>query len=199
VRKCFFFDRDGIINESPGEGKYVKDWNEFKLIPDFVEILRIIRKRGFEAIVVTNQRGIALGVVSRKNVELIHAKLMMLLKSQYGVELLDVFYCPHDEGECNCRKPRPGMLLEAARKYMIELRMSWMVGDEPRDIEAGYKAGCKTILVGNKKNLSSVVPDVWVDSITTLKQNLERIIDDDSRGKLVNKPQIYHKLSVEDL
>lgn len=191
MKKCFFFDRDGIINESPGEGKYVKKWEEFKLIPDFIEILRIIQKLSFEAIVVTNQRGIALGIMSKEDVEMIHTKLMMLLMSKYKLKLLDILYCPHDEGQCNCRKPQPGMLLKAAKKHMIDLRSSWMVGDDPRDIEAGHNAGCKTILVGHKKSTAGVKPDVWVENIAILKQNLESIIEDSSKGKLLNKPEIY--------
>lgn len=185
MKKCFFFDRDGIINESPGEGKYVKSWEEFKLIPDFIEILRIIQKLGFEAVVVTNQRGIALGIMSEKDIWMIHTKLMMLLMSQYKLKLLDILYCPHDEGQCNCRKPQPGMLLEAAKKHMINLRLSWMVGDDPRDIEAGHSAGCKTILVGNKKTATGINPDVCVDNIAILKQNLEHIIEDSSKWETI--------------
>ena len=148
MRKCFFFDRDGIINRPPGGG-YVERWEEFKIIPEFLDILRIIISWGYAAVVVTNQRGVALGRLSRESLEDIHDRMRELLRRK-GVDVLDVFYCPHDNDECDCRKPKPGMLVAAAAKHGMELEESWMVGDSERDIQAGLAAGCRTIRVAGE-------------------------------------------------
>jgi D-glycero-D-manno-heptose 1,7-bisphosphate phosphatase len=145
--RCVFFDRDGVVNRAPPEGGYVERWADFHLLPEFVETLRLVRKLGYAAVIVTNQRGVALGLMGRDAVEDIHRRLRAQLRDEAGLELLDILYCPHGAGECECRKPKPGMLLEAARRHGIDLAASWMVGDSERDVEAGAAAGCRTILV----------------------------------------------------
>ena len=144
--KCVFFDRDGIVNEPPPD-RWVRRWADFRLMPAFVDVLSTVRRRGYAAVLVSNQRGISLGVMTREAVEEIHRNLANDLKTRFGLDLLDMLYCPHGERECDCRKPQPGMLLEAARRHDIDLAASWMVGDQERDIEAGRRAGCRTILV----------------------------------------------------
>jgi len=145
--KCIFFDRDGIVNESPGSG-YVERWEDFKLLTEFVRVLRLVREAGYQAVVVSNQRCVSLGKVSRETVDDMHDRLWRVLREEYGLELLDILYCPHGAADaCECRKPRPGMLLEASRRHGIDLTSSWMIGDQERDIEAGRRAGCRTILV----------------------------------------------------
>ncbi|MBM4142750.1 MAG: HAD-IIIA family hydrolase [Lentisphaerae bacterium] len=147
MRKCVFFDRDGIVNRSPGPDRYVKDWSEFELLPEFVDVLRVVRERGYDAVIATNQRGVARGMVSLEALHDIHRRLRARLAREHGLELLDVFFCPHEEGACDCRKPRPGMLTAAAARHGIDLGASWMVGDDERDVEAGRRAGCRTIRV----------------------------------------------------
>ena len=144
MKKCVFFDRDGVVNVSPPEG-YIERWADFSLMPGFSGVLRTVIERGYEAVIVTNQRGVALEVMSMSAVDDIHRRLRDLLLREYGLELLDIMTCPHDRGECSCRKPLPGMLVEAADRHGIDLSLSWMVGDQPRDIEAGRRAGCRTI------------------------------------------------------
>jgi len=148
-RKCVFFDRDGIVNEAPFK-RYVEKWQEFRLKPEFPVVLRIVTEKGYDAIVVTNQKGIAVGALKKRNVEYIHRKLREKLEKEHGLSLLDIVYCPHDDNECLCRKPKPGMLLASADKYGIDLKKSWMIGDQERDVEAGINAGCKTILVDSQ-------------------------------------------------
>jgi D-glycero-D-manno-heptose 1,7-bisphosphate phosphatase len=148
MKACVFFDRDGIVNESPGTG-YVERWEAFRLMPGFVDLLRVVNAKGYAAIVVTNQQGVGRGIMSLQAVERIHRTLRELLLSRYGLSLLDVYCCPHLEGTCDCRKPRPGMLLKAAVDHDIDLGKSWMVGDAERDVQAGREAGCTTVLVGN--------------------------------------------------
>jgi histidinol-phosphate phosphatase family protein len=146
MKKCVFFDRDGIVNESPGPG-YVERWEDFVLQADFVDALRAARAAGYGAAVITNQRGVALGKMTVETLEDMHRRLRDLLEQDHGLTLLDVLYCPHERNACRCRKPQPGMLIEAARRHDIDLAASWMVGDSESDIEAGARAGCTTVLV----------------------------------------------------
>lgn len=148
MKKCIFFDRDGIVNRSPGPG-YVTRWQDFKVLPEFVKVLELISQRHYAGVVVTNQSGVARGCMSRQTVEDLHRRLQRYLLDKHGLRLTDILYCPHDEGQCRCRKPRPGMLQTAAERHNIDLRTSWMIGDQERDIEAGRRAGCRTVLVSS--------------------------------------------------
>ena len=141
-----FFDRDGIVNLSPGAG-YVERWEDFHLQPEFVEVLRLVTRLGFAAVVVSNQRGVARGRMSAATVDDMHRRLREQLRAQGG-DVLDVLYCPHERDTCDCRKPQPGMLLRASAQYGLDLARSWMVGDAESDVEAGRRAGCRTIRVG---------------------------------------------------
>ena len=173
-RKCVFFDRDGIVNKSPDEGGYVESWDEFELRPQFVDALRAVSDGGFEAVVVTNQRGVALGRMSREAVDTIHRNLKELLASRHCLHLLDILYCPHDRGVCECRKPQPGMLLEAARRHGIDLPSSWLIGDSESDVEAGRRAGCRTILVS--KDAADSAADRCVSSMDELNGLLRQLL-----------------------
>ena len=172
--KCVFFDRDGIVNQSPGPG-YVERWEDFHLLPDFVETLRIVTRLGYSAVVITNQRGVALGLMTEETVTDIHRRLRVILKEQYGLDLLDIRVCPHDTGVCECRKPKPGMILEAARLHGIDLGHSWVIGDSPRDAEAGRAAGCGTILVGDKAKPG--MADYIFESMTSLRAGIAEILE----------------------
>ena len=156
-QKAIFLDRDGTINKYVG---FLTDINEFELLDGVTEAIKMINESGYLAIVVTNQPVIARGEVSVEELQEIHNKMETLL-GQAGAYIDDIFYCPHHphkgyEGErpeykieCECRKPKPGMLLAAAEKYNIDLRESWMIGDGENDIEAGKNAGCNVCVVGN--------------------------------------------------
>lgn len=172
--RCVFFDRDGIVNEAPASG-YVLKREDFHLQPAFVDALRVVRLKGYQAAIVTNQRCVALGLISLETVEAIHAWLVEELRTEYGLDVLEIMVCPHDEGRCECRKPKPGLLIEAARKHGMDLKSSWMVGDQDRDIEAGRRAGCRTIKVGSC--LSSNNADYCVEDIRELPGLLDRVLD----------------------
>lgn len=141
-----FFDRDGVINISPGPGRYVESPEEFHLIPEFPQVLRIVLTLGYEAVVVTNQRGIALGRMSIESLNAIHGKMKDLLARE-GLAFRDIQTCLSGDDSDSRRKPNPGMLLEAARKFGLDLSRSWMIGDSETDIEAGHRAGCRTIRI----------------------------------------------------
>lgn len=155
-QKAVFLDRDGTINEYVG---FLRDIREFRLLPGVSEAIKAINASGYLAIVVTNQPVIARGEVTYAELNMIHRKMQTLL-GQEGAYLDGIYFCPHHphkgyEGEipelkidCDCRKPKPGMLIRAAEEYHIDLSASWMVGDGENDILAGKAAGCKTALIG---------------------------------------------------
>lgn len=152
-QKAIFLDRDGTINLYKG---FIREHQDIELIPGISDEIRKINQSGYLAIVVTNQPVIARGECSVEELERIHEKMETLL-GQEGAYIDDLFYCPHhpDKGfdgerveykiECECRKPKPGMLLQAAKKYNIDLSESFMVGDDERDMEAGRRAGCRVV------------------------------------------------------
>ena len=156
-QKAIFLDRDGTINKYVG---FLRNIDEFELIDGAAEAIRKINESGYLAIVVTNQPVIARGEVSFEELEEIHNKMETLLGKEGGY-LDAIYYCPHHphkgyEGEradlkidCDCRKPKPGMLLKAAADFNIDLSQSWMVGDGERDVKVGINAGCKTVLLSN--------------------------------------------------
>lgn len=142
---CVFFDRDGIVNQSPGPG-YVERVADFHLLPAFVAALRTVSERGYEAVVITNQRGVGRGLMTEQTLQAIHDRLHREL-AQAGLAVRDVVYCTADDHTDPRRKPNPGMLLEAAERHGLDLGRSWMVGDSETDVQAGRRAGCRTVLV----------------------------------------------------
>ena len=167
-QKAIFLDRDGTINKYVG---FLRNINDFELIDGVAEAIRKINESGYLAVVVTNQPVIARGEVSFEELEEIHNKMETLLGKE-GAYLDAIYYCPHHphkgyEGErpelkidCDCRKPKPGMLLKAAADFNIDLSRSWMVGDGENDVKAGLNAGCKTALIGQgKENIGQLVSE----------------------------------------
>lgn len=150
--KAFFFDRDGIVNVLL-KGDYVKNYKEFEFTPQIFKILEIIKNNNFLAIIITNQQGIGKGLMTENDLAKIHKQMQKDLKKSIGTEFDDIFYCGclHSKN-CNRRKPNPGMITDAITKWNIDSNKSFMIGDSLSDIEAGKKAGLKTILIGNYKN-----------------------------------------------
>ena len=144
-RRAVFLDRDGVLNRTrvvDGRPYPPAGLEELEILPGVSAALQALRQAGYLLIVVTNQPDVARGTTSRDTVEAINRHLQDAL----GVD--EIRTCYHDSGEgCDCRKPRPGMLLAAARDHGIDLAASWMVGDRWRDTEAGRAAGCKTIFI----------------------------------------------------
>ncbi|NCC53437.1 MAG: HAD family hydrolase [Spartobacteria bacterium] len=148
MKSCVFFDRDGIVNEPPPpEERYVLNVEKFRLIPGFLHALRVVADKGYAAILITNQKCVARGIVAQEELDAIHAHMQQLIRSA-GLKLTDIYVCPHAEDDHPDRKPNPGMILRAAKDHAIDLSRSWMVGDNEKDIEAGQAAGCcKTVRV----------------------------------------------------
>lgn len=139
-----FLDRDGVINRKAPEGQYVTCWEDFQLLPGVIEGIAELNRAGLRVIVITNQRCVAKGLLTEPELKKLHQRMLDHL-AQAGATIDAIYYCPHEvEPPCSCRKPAPGMLLEAAHSYGLDLATSWMIGDSDIDILAGKNAGCKT-------------------------------------------------------
>lgn len=157
-QKAVFLDRDGVINNYVG---FLRNIDEFELLPGVAEAIKCINNRGYLVIVVTNQPVIARGEVTYAELNEIHNKMETLLGLE-GAYVDGIYFCPHHphkgyKGEipelkidCECRKPKPGMLIKAAKDFNINLEESWMIGDSESDILAGKAAGCKVAFVGTE-------------------------------------------------
>jgi len=145
-RRAVFLDRDGVVNMKPPPGDYVRQWNEFRLVPTIAGWIRLFNVLGFPVIVVTNQRGIARGLMRREDVEEIHSNMVAELAAQ-GARIDDIFYCPHGRDECACRKPKTGMVEQAREKWDIDLAGSLMIGDSDKDAELAARCGMKFLRV----------------------------------------------------
>lgn len=144
--RAVFLDRDGVINKKMPGDRHVTSLEEFEFLPGVItEVKRLIEK-GFEIFVVTNQRGVARGLLSADTLSLIHAHMEKSFRDA-GAPIRNVYACIHDAGECDCRKPAPGLILQASREHGIDLPRSYLIGDRAYDIEAGRRAGCRTILL----------------------------------------------------
>ena len=145
LKKVVFLDRDGTINQDSVD--YIKGWPEFVFLPRSIEALRDLTAAGFMIIVITNQSAIARKLISPRELENIHSKMKATVQSQGG-KICDIFFCPHlpDDG-CDCRKPAPGLLLQAAEYFASGFDEMVLIGDSMRDLEAARAAGIRTILV----------------------------------------------------
>jgi D-glycero-D-manno-heptose 1,7-bisphosphate phosphatase len=144
MRATVFLDRDGTINEEVG---YLDDPDRLRLIPGAAEAIRLLNNAGILVIVVSNQAGVGRGYFSTATVEAIHRQLVKHLV-EHGACIDAIYYCPHHPNEgCECRKPKAGMLLQAARKHVIDMRRAFIVGDKVSDLDAGRQVGCRTVLV----------------------------------------------------
>lgn len=150
MKRAVFLDRDGTINI---EKDYLYQVKDFEFVPGAEEAIRLLNQSGFMVIVVTNQSGVARGYYTEEDVENLHRHIDQVL-ANYSAHVDAWFYCPHHTSgrgsyslPCSCRKPFPGMLREAAKRYDIDLDNSFMIGDKLADVEAGLAAGCHTILV----------------------------------------------------
>src|SRR5580698_7888929 len=126
---CVFLDRDGVLNRKLPEGAYVSDWAQFEWLPGAVDAIARMNRAGLTVIVVSNQRGIALGRLT-------------------GAQLDAIYYCPHDNGQCNCRKPGTGLFEQAMKDFpQVKPENSVVIGDSLSDIQAGQRLGMKTIFI----------------------------------------------------
>jgi D-glycero-D-manno-heptose 1,7-bisphosphate phosphatase len=161
-RRAVFLDRDGTLIEDVG---YPRDPEAVRLVDGAAEALDALRRAGFALVVVSNQSGIGRGLITREEADAVHRRFVDELRA-LGVEPDDVRYCPHapEEG-CTCRKPEAGLLLDSARALALDLGRSFMVGDKPVDVEAGRRAGCRTIVLGGDGDGADYVAAGWPDAV----------------------------------
>ncbi|MCX6570988.1 MAG: D-glycero-beta-D-manno-heptose 1,7-bisphosphate 7-phosphatase [Candidatus Aminicenantes bacterium] len=144
-KAAVFLDRDGVINRDRSD--YVKSWEEFEFLPGVLEAFRVLALGLHQVVVISNQSCIGRGLVGRAMVDEIHACMTEAVRRSGG-RIDAVYYCPHRPDEdCPCRKPRPGLILKAARELDIDLAASWLVGDDLRDLETAKAAGVRPVLV----------------------------------------------------
>lgn len=172
---AIFLDRDGVICENRSD--YVKSWREFKFLPGAKQSLAALRYLGLPIIVVTNQSAIGREIVPADVVDKIHRRMVAEIQA-YGGYITHVYCCPHHpEADCDCRKPQPGMLLQAAQELGIDLSQSYMVGDAVTDLMAGQRAGCHSILVLTGRGLQQLTPALGsVNKQFTITRNLMQAV-----------------------
>lgn len=154
--KAVFLDRDGVLNREMGD--YVRRIEDFYILDNF-EALKTLQDKGYLLLVATNQGGLAKGWYTEVELDKMHNSLRETYL-QHGVELTDFFYCPHHPnftGDCDCRKPKPGLLLKGIEKYDIDPAKSYFIGDRERDVEAGTAAGVKGILINSDQPISEIL------------------------------------------
>jgi D-glycero-D-manno-heptose 1,7-bisphosphate phosphatase len=148
-----FLDRDGVLNRKMPEGAYVSDWAQFQWLPGATEAVARMNRAGLTVILVSNQRGIALGLYTPEQLELIHANMQTQLARQ-DARLDAIYYCPHDQGECHCRKPETGLFEQAWQRFpQANPQNSLLIGDSLSDIQAGHRLGMKTIFIDGEADL----------------------------------------------
>lgn len=162
-KKVMFLDRDGVINKKAPKAEYVKSWTEFEFLPGAIEAMTLLAQNNYKIFVISNQAGIARGAMTEQDLNKIHGNMEKELE-KYNVKIEKIYYCSHgwDDG-CECRKPKPGMLFQAAREYDLDLSKSTFIGDDERDLQAGNAAGCKTIFVDSKLSLLKIVQEKIVN------------------------------------
>ena len=171
MRSAVFLDRDGTLNE---EVSYLSHPEQLRLIPGTLEALRQLQAQRYLCIIITNQSGIARGYFSERELNEVHGELRQMLRAAQA-DVDAIYYCPHHptsgqgvyRSDCSCRKPQPGLLLQAAKDFDIDLANSYMIGDKASDLLAGIAAGCHTILTltgygrqsQNSLENNSIAPD----------------------------------------
>lgn len=142
--KTVFLDRDGIINRRAAPHQYITRWEDFRFLAGVPEAIRALNEAGYQVFVVTSQRGVARGMMTMDTVEEIHRRMCRALEKA-GAHIDDIYVCPHEAGQCTCRKPEIGLFLCAEQEHSVDKAASWMVGDEAADAEAGQRYGVRTI------------------------------------------------------
>lgn len=178
MKKAAFLDRDGVINQRAREGEYTTTWEEMRILPGVAQAIGLLNRAGYLVVVVTNQRCVAKGLINSSQLEDLHKRMCDELARGSGI-IDAVYYCPHDFAPpCDCRKPKPGMLLQAAREHDIDLAASWMIGDSARDTGAGKNAGCRTIRLLE----DGEAPDAKADVVAaSLLEAAAKVIEPENR------------------
>jgi len=156
-----FLDRDGVVNACPTH-RYITTWKEFRFLPGVLKALRILAYHGKPVFIISNQSGVGRGLLKNSQLQIITRQMLRTIR-RAGGKVQSVRYCVHQlEDGCGCRKPRIGMLEEAVRRYSVDLKKSFVVGDQETDILMGRSAGCRTILVLSGKHTRQSTQELTV-------------------------------------
>lgn len=159
-KPTIILDRDGVINKKALKAEYITKWSDWQWLPGSKEAICLLKKDGYQIIIVSNQAGIARGYMSHNDLADLHLRMKMELE-ECGGNIDGIYYCPHDWNEnCECRKPKPGMLFQAQRDFNLDLSRVYFVGDDERDEIAGKAAGMKTALVNSDYSLLDFVKNL---------------------------------------
>ncbi len=169
-----FLDRDNTINYDPG---YLSDPNLVQILPYVIDGLKLLNNAGYEFIIITNQSGIGRGYYKEEDMHRVNQRILDILKSQ-NIFIKDIFFCPHtEEDQCMCRKPKPGLILQALEKYpTINLKTSWIIGDSLRDIFAGENLNVKGVLIDAETKPIEKKPTNLIYVAKNLKEAAECIL-----------------------
>ncbi|MCW8899145.1 MAG: HAD-IIIA family hydrolase [Gammaproteobacteria bacterium] len=179
-KKIILIDRDGVINVKAPQGEYICKWEEFEWIEDTVQSMLHLAKHGFTFIIISNQAGIARGMVCEKKIEEMH-ELMISKLADNGIEILDIYVCPHHwNDDCECRKPKAGLFYKIAKDYLLQMDRTLYIGDDVRDCEAAYNAGCGAVLIASNEEYVSIKnKPIWsvnVRNVSDAIQDIEKFM-----------------------
>ena len=155
MRRCVFLDRDGVINVKTAKGEYIERWSEFRFLPNVSDWIRLFNALDLLVIVITNQRGVALGRMTLEDLDHIHGNMVRELALN-GARIDDIFSCPHGFEECDCRKPKPGLVYQARDKWNIDLSQSLLIGDSDGDAELAERCGLRFLRVEDGRLVGEV-------------------------------------------
>ncbi len=178
MKKIIFIDRDGVVNKDPGgwtEHSYVTRWEDFHFLPGAKEALKMLTDSGYDIIVISNQGGVSKKFFSREELDGVTSRMISEIES-YGARIRKVYYCLHqDKDNCDCRKPKPGLFMQAEKELGIKARGEYFLGDGKTDIEAGRSAGLKTILVLSGKTSKDKIAEWDVQPDYVFKDMLDAV------------------------
>lgn len=156
-KRVIFLDRDGVINRPMPPRDYVKNWEEFEFLPGALLAIAKLTRAGYQIYIVTNQQGVARGLMSESALTDIHQKMVAEI-TQHGGRIAGIYHCPHgDDENCDCRKPKPGLLFRAAREHQLNLTKAVLIGDTESDRQAGVVAGCRSIILKPGESLIDII------------------------------------------
>lgn len=171
--KIIFLDRDGVINRDSSE--FIKSWQEFHFLPGSLKALKELTLAGFKLLLITNQSGLARGFFSEQTLQDIHQRMCHQIAAAGG-QITDIFYCPHAPGDnCECRKPKPGLIIQASKKYGIDPHQTIMIGDRASDLECGFKAGCQGGILIKSQHWGSAIKTLTNKPLYTADTLLEAV------------------------
>ena len=177
--KTIFIDRDGVINKDPGgwtKYNYVAKWDEFLFIDGAIEALKKLKEAGYRIYLVSNQGGISKGYFTQEDLDEVNEKMLSEIEKGGG-KIDELYYCPHhDKDNCNCRKPKTGLIEQAMKKADFDLKNTFIIGDSIRDIEAGKRMGMKTIFVLSGKTPVSETKS-WAIQPDSIKKDLLEAVE----------------------